>query len=110
LVPFVKPSTPWSTTETEFDGLKTEDAFGTADIAELARRRFENDRRLWDPSLAMQSPNRKAFSSAILRPDRKALVSTTRSGSGIRFAMLQEEASGRSTARTAACGGRDWVR
>jgi Polyketide cyclase / dehydrase and lipid transport len=52
LVPFIKRSTPWSTTETEFDGLKTEGAFGTADIDELARRRFENDRRYWDPGYA----------------------------------------------------------
>jgi O-6-methylguanine DNA methyltransferase len=38
--------------KTEFDGLKTEGAFGTADIDELARRRFENDRRYWDPGYA----------------------------------------------------------
>lgn len=69
MVPFSKPSTPWSTTETEFDGLKTEDAFGTADIAELARRRFENDRRLWGPGYAKSKPEGVLQRDVASRPE-----------------------------------------
>jgi hypothetical protein len=56
LVPFIKASTPWTTTATEFEDLENEDAFGAADIAELARRRVAGDRQYWDPGYAKSKP------------------------------------------------------